>query len=175
MARVNTLLPTFSRGEVSPLMVGRSDLEQYSACLNKSRNCWIRPYGVASRMAGTEYITTTKAECRFIKFVFSATDSYMIEVGAGYFRFMNNGAVVTKTSADAWITSTAYVKGDYVEESSTIYYCLEAHTSGTFATDLAANKWVAQEIYEVPNSLTIAEVKTIQYVQLDDILKIVYN
>lgn len=49
---------------------------------------------------------------------------------------------------DAWVTSTAYVIGDYVLQSNTIYYCLTAHTSGTFATDLAADKWVEQDIYD---------------------------
>jgi len=49
---------------------------------------------------------------------------------------------------DAWVTSTAYVVGDYVLQSNTIYYCLIAHTSGTFATDLAASKWVEQDIYD---------------------------
>lgn len=41
-----------------------------------------------------------------------------------------------------WVTATAYVASDVVEESSNIYVCLTAHTSGTFATDLAASKWM---------------------------------
>ena len=41
-----------------------------------------------------------------------------------------------------WLTATPYVVGDTVIESNKIYYCLTAHTSGTFATDLAAVKWV---------------------------------
>jgi len=42
---------------------------------------------------------------------------------------------------DAWATTTDYQPLDTVTESGTKYTCLEAHTSGTFATDLAANKW----------------------------------
>ena len=41
----------------------------------------------------------------------------------------------------AWVTSTAYVVGDVVSNSNTFYKCLVAHTSGTFATDLAAGDW----------------------------------
>ena len=41
-----------------------------------------------------------------------------------------------------WATSTVYAIGDVVIESVKIYQCAEAHTSGTFATDLAAVKWV---------------------------------
>lgn len=42
-----------------------------------------------------------------------------------------------------WATATVYAVGDIVYESSTgaAYICVVAHTSGTFATDLAAVKW----------------------------------
>lgn len=41
----------------------------------------------------------------------------------------------------AWVTATAYAVGDEVQESGNLYICEIAHTSGTFATDLAALKW----------------------------------
>ena len=40
-----------------------------------------------------------------------------------------------------WATSTAYSVGDHVIQSNRGYVCLIAHTSGTFATDLAAARW----------------------------------
>lgn len=43
--------------------------------------------------------------------------------------------------ATAWATTTAYAVDDAVFESSKLYICLIAHTSGVFATDLAALKW----------------------------------
>jgi len=44
--------------------------------------------------------------------------------------------------APAWATSTAYIVGQKVHESGNFYNCLVAHTSGTFSTDLTANKWI---------------------------------
>jgi hypothetical protein len=41
-----------------------------------------------------------------------------------------------------WVTATAYSKLDLVRENNILYFCLVAHTSGTFATDLAAGKWM---------------------------------
>lgn len=41
----------------------------------------------------------------------------------------------------AWVTSTAYVVNNSVYNGSALYRCIVAHTSGTFATDLAAGKW----------------------------------
>jgi len=40
-----------------------------------------------------------------------------------------------------WVTATAYSVGDAVESGNSSYVCVVAHTSGTFATDLAATKW----------------------------------
>jgi hypothetical protein len=40
-----------------------------------------------------------------------------------------------------WATSTAYNQYEVVKEAGTSYICLIAHTSGVFATDLAAGKW----------------------------------
>lgn len=40
-----------------------------------------------------------------------------------------------------WATTTVYAVGDLVTESALLYVCIVAHTAGTFATDLAAEKW----------------------------------
>lgn len=42
----------------------------------------------------------------------------------------------------SWVTATAYAARDIVRDSNKVYVCLVAHTSGTFATDLAAEKWM---------------------------------
>jgi hypothetical protein len=41
----------------------------------------------------------------------------------------------------AWVTSTPYSLYDTVEKDGSGYVCVEAHTSGTWATDLSAGKW----------------------------------
>ena len=45
------------------------------------------------------------------------------------------------TAPEVWVTATAYVVGNTVFHGSSFYRCLVAHTAGTFATDLAADKW----------------------------------
>jgi hypothetical protein len=42
----------------------------------------------------------------------------------------------------AWLTATAYNKGDVVTQTSGTYVAATGHTSGTFATDLSAGKWI---------------------------------
>jgi len=64
---------------------------------------------------------------------------------------------IYKFSTTAWVTATAYVVGDVRMVSSTgeCYRCIVAHTSGTFATDLAAAKWVLMPVLEVLHEFTI--------------------
>ena len=47
------------------------------------------------------------------------------------------------TPRGAWLTATAYALKDVVSQGGTGYVCMVAHTSGVFATDLTAVKWLA--------------------------------
>jgi hypothetical protein len=61
-----------------------------------------------------------------------------------------------KFDTTAWVTATAYTVGDVRTVSSLeCYRCIVAHTSGTFATDLAALKWVLMPVLEVLHEFTI--------------------
>lgn len=53
---------------------------------------------------------------------------------------INNPASVLSWKGP-WTTATAYAAYDVVSQNGSSYICLVAHTSGTFATDLAANNW----------------------------------
>ena len=55
---------------------------------------------------------------------------------------LNSFALAGLTFRDDWVTATAYALDDVVIESAKAYKCISAHTSGVFATDLAANKWL---------------------------------
>ncbi len=46
------------------------------------------------------------------------------------------------TIRGTWLTATSYSVKDVVTNGTGTYICATAHTSGTFATDLAAGKWV---------------------------------
>ena len=50
---------------------------------------------------------------------------------------------LANSDQSSWATGAAYTIGSVRIEDSTTYVCVEAHTGGTFADDLAAGKWVA--------------------------------
>jgi hypothetical protein len=173
---VHQLINNFNGGELSPLMDARVDTGKYRTGCRRLRNFIPRAVGGVFSRPGTEYMGAAKhgdKKAALIPFNFSRTTSFQIELGEEYIRFWSNRAQVEKSSADAWVTATAYEVGDYVTESATIYYCITAHTSAAaFATD-AAN-WVAQTIYEVPSPYQEADLFEIQFTQINDIVYLVH-
>jgi len=65
------------------------------------------------------------------------------------------------TVRGGWVTATAYAVGDIVLQSSIVYVCMEAHTSGTFATDLAASKWGAITVTVTATGVTFSPTSTL--------------
>lgn len=66
----------------------------------------------------------------------------LFTLSADVLALMTTGNVTTANIRGAWLTATAYVKLDIVTINSNTYICSVAHTSGTFATDLAAIRWL---------------------------------
>lgn len=72
--------------------------------------------------------------------------SFASDLTAGYWGIIANGGITPFVlPVAAWVTATAYVAGppaSVVTDAGSSYVCLTAHTSGTFATDLGAGKWL---------------------------------
>jgi hypothetical protein len=167
--------PSFNAGEVSPFIDARTSLEKYRSACRTLENFQILPYGGVIRRPGTEFRGAAKSatsQTRLIGFNFSTTTRFVIEMGAGYMRFWNpsTGAPVNAATPSAWATGNIYAVGNYVRESSKNYYCVTAHTAGTFAADLAANRWVEQTILEIPTPYAAADLREIQFSQINDIM-----
>ena len=172
------LVHSFSAGEVTPELFGRFDLIQNA--LATCRNFVVLPHGPVSNRSGFAYVNTSKnsaLKSRLIPFNFSTTQTFVIEIGTGYFRWYTQGQTLFVSGVSAWITTHAYVVGDLVTNGGNNYYCLVAHTSGTFATDLAGGDWYlmpANNVYEIPNTFATADLFDIHYVQESDVITLVH-
>jgi len=171
---------SFVGGEISPLGEGRFDYQKYYSCCKSLENYLIYPLGGAQFRPGTIFTAETKDSTkasRIIPFQYSNDQPYIIEVGDYYMRFYFGGGQVVHTVSDvsAWGTGTGYVVGDFVKVGTTIYYCIVAHTSGTFATDLSAGKWLEQSILEIPTPYPVADIFDLHFVQSADTMYIVHN
>lgn len=93
--------PAFSGGEITPLAHGRTDVAKYGVALKKCRNFIIRPHGCLMNRPGSQYIATTKysgeKRSKLIPFVFSDSQSYVLEFGEGYIAIYADGLVIGNT------------------------------------------------------------------------------
>lgn len=62
---------------------------------------------------------------------------------------------VVEFTLTAWAATTNYVVGDVIVQAGESYRCLEAHTAGVFADDLAAGKWILQPVLRVLGEFVI--------------------
>jgi hypothetical protein len=94
---VRTFQQAFVGGEISPEMFGRIDDAKYQAGLALCRNFVTKPHGPAENRAGLQFVREVKdstAAVRLIPFTYSTTQTMVIELGAGYFRFHTQGATL---------------------------------------------------------------------------------
>jgi hypothetical protein len=107
---VHLLQPQFSRGEVSPLLFGRVDTSAYIAGLRTLRNAFVRPEGAVSNRPGLAFtgnaLSNTSKATILVPFIFSATQSYVLEIGALSAQVFSGGAIV---GASATVNVTAAV------------------------------------------------------------------
>jgi hypothetical protein len=95
MPRLALIQNSFSAGEWSPQMEGRSDIAKYNSALDTLVNYLVLQQGGVTRRAGTKWIAPTKfatRRVRLIPFEFSSTTAYMLEVGHEYIRFYRAAA-----------------------------------------------------------------------------------
>jgi hypothetical protein len=76
--------------------------------------------------------------------------TFRVDSSTAKFQYSYDGGSTWSDTGDtifkyrgAWVTATAYNRNDTTLQSGVLYLCVTAHTAGTFATDLAAGKWVA--------------------------------
>ena len=92
-----TYLRSFGGGELSPEFFGRIDDTKFQTGLAVCRNFVVKPHGVIENRAGFQFVLEVKNSAqpvRLISFTYSTTQTMVIELGAGYFRFHTQGATL---------------------------------------------------------------------------------
>lgn len=134
---LTAIKPTFSKGELSPSIFGRTDFEGWHGGASVMRNCYVSYRGPASSRAGTLWVvpSLTPASAsslppKLIPFQFSNTQGYILEFGVSaagrpYMRVVANGGAVLEspfactgvTNADpgvATVPGNNFADGDWV-------------------------------------------------------------
>lgn len=147
MANVRILQRSFSGGEMSPEMFGRIDDAKYQAGLAKCRNFTVKPQGPAENRPGFAFVRAVKdstKRVRLIPFTYSTTQTMVIEVGAGYFRFHTAGGTLMDGAAPYEIANP-YAEGDlfdihYVQSADVLTLAHPGHAPRELRR-LGATNW----------------------------------
>jgi len=89
---------SFTAGELSPRLRGRTDLSKYYNGCRELNNFIITPHGGIRRRPGTKFLQEIKNSVnngRLIPFEFSVDQSYIIELGDNVARFYRNKGIIT--------------------------------------------------------------------------------
>ncbi len=93
----NLAVRSFAAGEIAPALYARADLARYEIGLRTCRNFLVMRQGGATKRPGTQFLTEVAdsgKKVRLIPFVFNVRQSFVLEFGDLYVRFIQNGAQV---------------------------------------------------------------------------------
>lgn len=113
MPSTRTFNRSFAGGEMSPEMFGRIDDVKFQTGAARMRNFIATPQGPAENRPGFAFVRAVKdssKKVRLIPFTFSTTQTMVIEMGAGYFRFHSQGLTLM---TDGTLDSLASGKTPY--------------------------------------------------------------
>ena len=88
---------SFTRGELTPRLSARTSLEQYEIGLKSAKDAIIHQEGGISNRMGLEFCGVAKYSnkmTRTMKFVFNSEQTYMLEFGDKYIRFLKDGGYI---------------------------------------------------------------------------------
>lgn len=114
MSELQPLQTNFTSGEVSPYMWARTELQQYANSARQITNFVVRPQGGLLKRSGTIYVAQVKNSANYtqlVPFEYSNTDTYVIEMGAGYYRFYRSGGQILSSTAFTNGALTANITG----------------------------------------------------------------
>lgn len=115
MATIRQFRGSFSGGEVTPEFFGQIDDGKFQTGAARMRNFLALPHGPAKNRPGFRFVSQVKnsgAKVRLLRFTFSTTQTMVIEMGAGYFRFHTDGATLVTDGGVPYEVSNSYSQDD---------------------------------------------------------------
>lgn len=175
---VDTVINSFSAGELSPFLEGRTDVQKYFSGCRTLENFIVLTHGGATKRPGTYYIATTKnsQKVRLVPFEYSTDQAYILEFGEQYIRFYMNGGQILSGSVPYEISTPYYAsalsKLQFAQSADTLYV-VEAnyppykltragHTDWTIAKiEFQRGPFLDRNIYEANTVTTTGDINTV--------------
>jgi hypothetical protein len=129
MVTATPIQNNFTSGEISPLLYGRPELDDYKKGLKLCLNWLPLVHGGLTARPGTEFIREVKTSSkitRLLQFQFSTIQSYVVEMGDQYFRFYRDKGVIESTPGVPYEIASPHLETDimavqYIQSADVIY------------------------------------------------------
>ncbi len=174
MPQVTGVQTNGTAGELSPRLIGRSDLTKYNNGFKELSNFVTEKHGGIIRRSGSQFVAEVKTSSLFtdlIKFEFSVEQTYQLEVGNLYFRIyrdkgrLSHDIIFTVSTASeaagiVTITLTGNHGGISVGDTISVQGIVSADPNqesynGTFTvTDLPAANQIRYALTPAPGAYT---------------------
>lgn len=195
----------FNGGELSPSLYGRSDLAKYASSAALIKNFYIQPEGGLVRRSGTRFVKPLQDETtasRFIAFIFSTEQAYVLEFGNLFMKVYKDEGVVLNTAenvegitnadpAVVTITGHSFSNGDEVyiasvegmTEINGRFYTVANKAANTFelsgidSSDYGTytSGGTCASVYKLVTTYTSAQVAAMTFAQSADTLYIAHQ
>ena len=134
MPKALLAVPSFTAGELSPRMEGRTDFQKYFSAGTIIENFVVQPHGPVSRRPGSYFVSEVKNsadETRLIPFSFSTTQTYILEFGNLYIRFYKDQGQILDTGSPYEIvspySSSELIDIKFAQSADIMYLCHPSH------------------------------------------------
>lgn len=172
MGRFNHAQNGFDAGELSPKLHARTDLELYKRGARTLKNFYVNPEGVAMRRPGSKYVKATQGSgaARLIPFVYSQTESYVVELVNGAIRVIRTSdeTVITPSEGAAFSYYTAaQAKEVQFTQSADTLFMVHPDVEPQKLRRTAANAFTLESIRSGISSSTVYLVPPLRAVTQD--------
>lgn len=178
MPKASPLQPSFSGGEWSPKVQGRTDNERSKTAAATITNYLPTTEGPLIRRPGFNYtganVKDPSKPPNFIEFKFSQTQNYVLEFGDQYMRIFTNQAQITTTSTHFKV-SGYYGTSDTPIHSSNFYAMRSSPLQLPGELMLTSSIVVSSTIFEIQTPYIHPDVFDLKVSQKEDTLFIVHS
>ena len=154
-----TYKASFNGGELTPEFFGQIGDAKFQTGLALCRNFVVKPQGPIENRAGFAFVREVKdstKKVRLLPFTFSTTQTMILELGAGYFRFHTMGATLLN-GAVPYEIANAYAEVDlfdiHIIQSGDVLTLVHQNYAPMELRRMGALNWVLAPIVFTPQVL----------------------
>lgn len=169
MSKSTPNISAFISGELSPKLMGRTDLQRYYSACSDITNMVVMPQGGLTKRPGTVFVQTTYSSSypsTLVPFIYSQDVAYILEFNQYAIRVFSDGAVVTSITSP--YTAADAEEMHYVQQGDILYITHQDHPPrqlmrftnnqwGIAAIDFKDGPYLDQNVSDVEISQSVAE------------------